>query len=300
MDEAAVEKAGAAPLKPTLDAIAALQARSATWLPLLARLHLDTAAAAMLFGFGSNQDFADSNQVIAFASAPAASGLPDRDYYVKTDAKSRGDRARSTWRTCSRCSSCSATRRPTRQGGSADRDGDRDRAGQGVADARGAARSLQAVPQDARATQLHGADAVASAGTSYLAAMPDWPSVAKVNVTEPAFYKELEAQLKTRSPRRLEDLPALARGARAARRIFRRRSWRRTSTSTASTCAASSKCSRAGSAACSYVDRDLGEALGQVFVEKTFAPGREGSATLAMTKRDREGDGGGHAASSPG
>ena len=28
-------------------------------------------------------------------------------------------------------------------------------------------------------------------------------------------------------------------------------------------------CSRAGSAACSYVDRNLGEALGQVFVAKT-------------------------------
>ena len=41
----------------------------------------------MLFGFGSNQDFADSSRVIAFADAGGL-GLPDRDYYVKTDAKS--------------------------------------------------------------------------------------------------------------------------------------------------------------------------------------------------------------------
>ncbi len=41
----------------------------------------------LLFGFGSDQDFSDSNQVIAFAVAGGL-GLPDRDYYTKTDAKS--------------------------------------------------------------------------------------------------------------------------------------------------------------------------------------------------------------------
>ena len=72
MDEAAVERAGAAPLKADLDAIAAL--RSAADLPpLLGRLHL--AGNGALFEFGSSQDFADSNQVIAFASAGGL-GLP--------------------------------------------------------------------------------------------------------------------------------------------------------------------------------------------------------------------------------
>ena len=46
----------------------------------------------MLFSFGSNQDFADSTRVIAFAYAGGL-GLPDRDYYVKTDAKSEETRA---------------------------------------------------------------------------------------------------------------------------------------------------------------------------------------------------------------
>ena len=40
----------------------------------------------MMFGFGSAQDLADSTQVIAFASAGGL-GLPDRDYYLKTDAR---------------------------------------------------------------------------------------------------------------------------------------------------------------------------------------------------------------------
>src|ERR1035438_623828 len=85
MDEAAVERAGAAPLKPDLDAIAALKS-AADLPPLLGRLHLADNAA--LFEFSSNQDFADSSQVIAFAAAGGL-GLPDRDYYVKTDAKSQ-------------------------------------------------------------------------------------------------------------------------------------------------------------------------------------------------------------------
>ena len=90
MDEPAVEKAGAAPLKPGLDEIAAL--KSTRDLPaFLGREHLDIAGNHMLFGFGSNQDFADSSRIIAFASAGGL-GLPDRDYYVKTDAKSQETR----------------------------------------------------------------------------------------------------------------------------------------------------------------------------------------------------------------
>ncbi|MGA2211844.1 MAG: M13 family metallopeptidase [Bryobacteraceae bacterium] len=90
MDESAVEKAGIAPLKPELDAIAALQ--SIGDLPAyLGREHLDPAGPGMLFGFGSSQDYADSSRVIAFLDAGGL-GLPDRDYYTKTDPKSRETR----------------------------------------------------------------------------------------------------------------------------------------------------------------------------------------------------------------
>ena len=77
MDESAIEKRGAAPLGPGLAAISAL--RSNTDLPaLLARLQLETGSSGFFFGLGSNQDFADSSQVIAFAFAGGL-GLPDRD-----------------------------------------------------------------------------------------------------------------------------------------------------------------------------------------------------------------------------
>jgi len=86
MDEAAVEKAGAAPLRAELDTIAKM--RSLTELPaFLGKEHLAMHGSGMLFGFGSTQDAADSNSVIAEAGAGGL-GLPDRDYYVKTDKKS--------------------------------------------------------------------------------------------------------------------------------------------------------------------------------------------------------------------
>ena len=92
MDERAIEARGAAPLKPYFDQIATL--RSSKDLPrVLARLHLALADQGLFFGFGSSQDFGDSTRVIAFASAGGL-GLPDRDSYLKTDAKSKEIRAR--------------------------------------------------------------------------------------------------------------------------------------------------------------------------------------------------------------
>ncbi|HEX8791482.1 MAG TPA: M13 family metallopeptidase N-terminal domain-containing protein, partial [Polyangiaceae bacterium] len=89
MDEAAIESRGAAPLKPTLDAIAAV-ATVHDLAPLVARLQLGSLGSYtrhMLFAFGSEQDFDDSSKMIAVARAGGL-GLPDRDYYTKTDARS--------------------------------------------------------------------------------------------------------------------------------------------------------------------------------------------------------------------
>jgi putative endopeptidase len=86
MNEAEVEKLDAAPLKPALDEIAAIKSRK-DLAALLAHEHLTTVTSGLLFNFGSDQDFSDSSQVIAFAAAGGL-GLPDRDYYTKDDAKS--------------------------------------------------------------------------------------------------------------------------------------------------------------------------------------------------------------------
>ena len=92
MDEDAIEKLGARPLKPYFDMIDGMTSRRD--LPAtLAHLHLATGSAGLAFGFGSNQDFGDSSQVIAFATHGGI-GLPDRDYYLKDDEKSKVIRAK--------------------------------------------------------------------------------------------------------------------------------------------------------------------------------------------------------------
>ncbi|MGZ4788832.1 MAG: M13 family metallopeptidase [Terriglobales bacterium] len=91
MDEAAVNRLGSAPLKPYFDRVAAV--KSVNDLPdLLAYLHVRMQEAPF-FNFGSNQDYENSENVIAFAEAGGL-GLPDRDYYTKDDAHSQELRAK--------------------------------------------------------------------------------------------------------------------------------------------------------------------------------------------------------------
>lgn len=82
VDEKAIDAKGMEPLKPALERIAQIDSKA----------QLADAAAVMvydnvLFHFGSTQDFRDANQEIAEADQGGL-GLPDRDYYVKEDAKS--------------------------------------------------------------------------------------------------------------------------------------------------------------------------------------------------------------------
>ena len=86
MDESAVEKLGAAPIKPYLEQINRLESKKQ--LPaVLAQIHLRSDSSDMFFGFGSGQEYGDSSQVIAFANSGGL-GLPDRDYYTRSDAHS--------------------------------------------------------------------------------------------------------------------------------------------------------------------------------------------------------------------
>ena len=84
MDTAAVNKAGIAPLQPEMDRIAAL--KSSAELPALLG-HLHNIGVDAFFGMGSNQDYANSTQVISFYGAGGL-GLPERDYYFRADPKS--------------------------------------------------------------------------------------------------------------------------------------------------------------------------------------------------------------------
>ncbi|MGO9258254.1 MAG: M13 family metallopeptidase [Bryobacteraceae bacterium] len=275
MDEAAIEEAGAAPLGKMLDEIAALQS-AAGLPPVLARLHLETSGSA-LFGFDSNQDYADSNQVIAFAEAGGL-GLPDRDYYVNTDAKSQETRAKyleHVARMFQLLGDSAATAKSEAQ----------------------TVMDIETALAKASLTRVDKRDPYKLfhkvARAQFLAQTPSFgwaaywnglglPAPAEINVTEPEFFKEVEKQLKTRP---IADWKTylrwhlvhaqsayLSKGFVEASFDFYSKYLR----GVAEMPPRWKRCVR-------FIDRDLGEALGQVFVAKTFS-GDTRQRALDMTK----------------
>jgi putative endopeptidase len=92
VDEAAVNRRGLTPIKPQLDAIAATKSMR-DLAPVLARLQFEDLGGEIMFGPGSIQDPDNSDQQIA-AVDQGGLGLPDRDYYTNDDAKSKENRER--------------------------------------------------------------------------------------------------------------------------------------------------------------------------------------------------------------
>jgi len=90
MDEPAAERKGAAPIAPYLDRIARIQG-TADVLPALAALHADGISA--FFEFSSQPDLRNASMVMASLDQGGL-GLPDRDHYLKTDAKNAERRTR--------------------------------------------------------------------------------------------------------------------------------------------------------------------------------------------------------------
>ena len=271
MDEAAVERRGARPLHAWLAAIDRL--RNKRDLPvLLARLHRDVGDRGPFFAFGSNQDFADATQVIAFADAGGL-GLPDRDYYFKDDDASRKIRAQYV----------EHVGRMLRLLGRRPEVADREAAGIMALETALAQASLAKVDRRDPYKLFHKVD---SAGLQALTPQFDWTrylrasgvpaGTGSINVTEPAFYEGLQQQLTSRS---LDEIQAYLRWhvahamapylssrfvdenfafySRTVRGIPQQRPrWKR--------CVA-------------LVDRQLGEALGQEFVRVAFVPAQKES-----------------------
>ena len=279
MDEGAIEKVGLKPLRPALDAIAALKSKKEI-AALVAGEHVDSGSSA-LFNFGSNQDFADSQQVIAFAGAGGL-GLPDRDYYVKTDAKSVETREKYVQHVARMF----------------------ELLGEDAAKAKADAAVVMAIETElARAslTQVEKRDPYnlfhKLPAADFQALTPDfaWDTYyahvglarpAVVNATEPAFFKALEQQLTAHKladwqtylrwhlihsqahylPAAFdqEDFSFFSKYLQGIEQMPPR--WKR---------------------CVSLVDRSLGEAMGRVYVAKTFSPEAK-QVTLKMTKEIEE------------
>jgi endothelin-converting enzyme/putative endopeptidase len=82
MDEKSVDAKGVAPIKPELDRIAAVSDKSAL-IDEIAHVHL--IGPSPLFNFYSQSDLHNADQVIAYIDQGGLT-LPDRDYYIKDDA----------------------------------------------------------------------------------------------------------------------------------------------------------------------------------------------------------------------
>jgi putative endopeptidase len=96
MDESDIEAAGLKPLQPELDRIAALSSKKELALEIAHLHHLfpgaweasDNQTNAPFFGFTGGQDYDDASKVVAQIDQGGLS-LPNRDYYLGTDAKSK-------------------------------------------------------------------------------------------------------------------------------------------------------------------------------------------------------------------
>ena len=88
MDEKTVNEKGATPLKPEMDRIAAISNKDQL-IDTIAYLH--SLGVTALFGFNAAPDLHNASMIIANVGQGGL-GLPDRDYYLNDDAKSKETR----------------------------------------------------------------------------------------------------------------------------------------------------------------------------------------------------------------
>ena len=202
-------------------------------------------------------------------STPAAWACPTA---TTTSRPSRASsrRARSTSSTWRRCSSSPA---PSRTQAQAER-------------RRPCSRSRSAWPRPRSTTSqlrdpklqdhttafadLPQARAAASTGTR--TSTPPTCRTIALNVTQPKFLQQVDKELATTPLAAVEDLPAVARPQRRRRTRCPRPSSRRTSPSTASYLTGATEMKPRWKRCAETTDNQLGEALGQKYVEKYFPP----------------------------
>jgi endothelin-converting enzyme/putative endopeptidase len=265
MNEARIDALGSKPLEPDLAALAKVKDRRglADW---LAEQHSAGTTDQLLFGFGSEQDALDATQFIASAWAGGL-GLPDRDDYLDQDPKSKDLREKyreHVVRTLQLIGDDAATAKATAS----------------------LVMEIETALAKATLTRVERRDPykvfhrVQLAELGKLAPAFDWktylarigvPDTKVLNASQPAFLKAMSAELKRRP---LADWKRYFRWhlvnsrARYLSRPFVDEDFAfnyRVLQGTEVLAPRWKRCVR-------WVDRDLGEALGQVFVQKNFSP----------------------------
>jgi endothelin-converting enzyme/putative endopeptidase len=274
MDEAKVEALGVRPLEAELSALAAVKDRRslATW---LSHAHARTRSSRLMFAFDAEQDASDASQYLAAVYAGGI-GLLDRDDYLDQDAKAKEQRTRyqeHVVKMLQLLGDDSATAKRT-AALAMDIETTLARATLTRVEQRDPHKVFHRLPVEklfALSPTFDWKTYFASAGV---------PGTKVLDVTQPGFFQALDRDLKRRpladwkrylrwqllnvSARYLpqafveEDFAFYGKFLQGSEQMPAR--WRR--------------CVR-------WVDRDLGEALGQVFVQKNFSPELK-QKTLAM------------------
>jgi endothelin-converting enzyme/putative endopeptidase len=274
MDVATINQLGLKPIQPELDRIAALQ--SPAQLPALLA-HLQSIGVDAFFGMGSGQDFADSSKVILFFAAGGL-GLPERDYYTRTDAVSVKQREQYV----------DHVHKMLMLAGESEADATRDAQTVLAIETRLAKASLtvteQRDPQNLNhPTNVSGMETMLThfALADYLTAAHA-PSSGQANDNEPKFYAEFNA-LAADTP--IDQIKVYLRwhllhafAGTSLPESFEQENW----DFYAHTLNGAQKQQDRWKRCTSYVDRTLGEALGQVYVARYFPP-EDKQRTLDMT-----------------
>ena len=267
MDEPAIEKAGADPLQPGLAAIAGMKSK-ADLAAVLGRLHPELPqeehGSSMLFGFGSGQDPRDAARVIGIAEAGGL-GLPSPEDYQKNDAKSRQDREH--YRAyVQRIFELLGDPQPAREAATVLR------LETALAKASLTPVELRDPYKTAHGMKRKQLQALTPSfhWDAYLQALGQ-PGLDDFNVTEPRFFQALEKQLGAFS---LDDLRAYLRFhlASAAAPYLSAPFVRANFDFYDGYLTGVTQLSPRWKRCVEWIDRDLGEALGQVFVSKVFPP----------------------------
>lgn len=262
IDTVVVDSEGTKPLQPALDEIASLKSKEELAAPIA---HLHEWGVHALFDFGSTPDFKDSSKIIAEADQSGL-GLPDRDYYTRTDEESKALRQKYANH---------IARMLTLLGDSPEKASAEAKVILQI-ETQLAVASMTNVELRSPETQYHILDLT---GLKQLTPHFSWPTYFKaaghaefssINVAQPAFFKAMDEEIASRSledwktylrwhlvdrmapslsaPFVTEDFDFSSKTLTGAKDMPER--WKR--------------CSRS-------VDRNLGQALGQLYVRKYFS-----------------------------
>ena len=275
MDTATINKLGLQPLQPELDRIAAL--KSTAGLPALLA-HLHSIGVRAFFEMGSNQDFADSTSVISFYGAGGL-GLPERDYYTRTDAKSVEQRQQYV----------AHVKKIFMLAGEPEAQAAKDADTMMAIETRLAKASLTMTEQRDPQNLNHPTDVLSFQKELTHFSLADYvsaahaPAVGKANDMEPKYFAEFNALVadtpidQIRTYLRWHLLHAFA--GTSLPESFDQENWN----FYAHTLNGAEKQQDRWKRCTTRVDRELGEALGQVYVARYFPPA-EKQRTLDMTQ----------------